>query len=292
MLALNYFYKIIDLLPKLIFRLRMLFTNSRIFTKTSKSDSDSTPYRNYVSKAIDSDSFFRKFRRNYSYRVILEHVDYELGKKYYEKLDLETIENYRENQRLLGLSKVGKPRTYYFKGIGWASPTVIRYLFVNQNLTKIFGLKGFENVAEIGVGFGGQLIVSRESCVIQSYSIYDLPEVDNLVLKVLNFIGADLSDLHTESIQPVAAAEYDLVISNYAFSELPREVQLEYVNKVLCRSRFGYLTMNSGRENFTGRSTGKMSLTELIRSLPGSEVLEEDPLTGPDNYILIWGHRK
>ena len=39
---------------------------------------------------------------------------------------------------------------------------------------------------------------------------------------------------------------YDLVISNYAFSELPMLVQQAYIRKVLAYCTRGYLTMNTG----------------------------------------------
>ncbi len=90
-------------------------------------------------------------------------------------------------------------------------------------------------------------------------------------------------------INDIKSKPYDLTISNYAFSELPYEVQKEYLEKILKKSKRGYMIMNSGRTNFSGRSTGKMTLKELNREIPTLEVREEYPKTGPDNYVLIWG---
>ena len=81
---------------------------------------------------------------------------------------------------------------------------------------------------------------------------------------------------------------WDLVISNYAFSELPYLVQEQYIKNVILKSKNGFMIMNSGRTNITGRSTGKHSISDLLKIIPNSRICEEEPLTGPDNFILIW----
>ena len=47
--------------------------------------------------------------------------------------------------------------------------------------------------------------------------------------------------------------------------------------------------MNSGRENLTGRSEGKITLNELKELIPNLTVLEESPKTSDDNYLVTWG---
>ena len=121
--------------------------------------------------------------------------------------------------------------------------------------------------------------------------MYDLPVVLDLAEKTLERAELISSSFTKKSIDPVEPEIYDLVISNYAFSELPEAVQRDYIAKMLGASRCGYITMNSGRSNISGRSTGKMSLLEITELLPPCEILEEDPKTGPDNYIIVWGHQ-
>jgi hypothetical protein len=82
---------------------------------------------------------------------------------------------------------------------------------------------------------------------------------------------------------------WDLAISNYAFSELPSALQLEYLEKVLKKSHSGFMIMNSGRTNLTGRSEGKLTLDQIVRHLTDVIIVEETPKTSDDNYILIWG---
>jgi hypothetical protein len=47
------------------------------------------------------------------------------------------------------------------------------------------------------------------------------------------------------------AAKFELAISNYAFSELPKVLQLRYITKVLSRAERLYMTMNSGTSGAT-----------------------------------------
>ena len=80
---------------------------------------------------------------------------------------------------------------------------------------------------------------------------------------------------------------YDLAISNYAFSELPRVIQLQYV-EIFKNSKKGYLTMNSGNGGIYDE--GKLTLNELKSILPNISVFEENPKTYKGNYIIVWGN--
>lgn len=292
MWSMDFFYKLIDLPLRTKYLLLRKLGRFSPFTDSSLSDSDSTPYSAFVNKVTQNESLFAKFRRNYSYRLILEHVDYKLGLKYLNLLNETTIHQYLSHPNVGILNTQGSPRKFYYRKIGWVSPTVIRYLYVHQHITQIFNRDKFLSIGEIGVGFGGQCVVSSAMCDIGNYAAYDLPEVLDLTEKMLLKCGSNMKMFQKKDIESIPPASYDLVISNYAFSELPSKIQLNYVHQVLSQSKRGYLTMNSGRTNYSGRSIGKMSLKELVEAIPGAEVLEENPLTGPDNYILIWGHKE
>lgn len=289
---LNFCFRLVDLPSRLKFLFLRKIGKYSAFSKTNRSDSDSTPYSNYVKKVLADEDLYVKFRRDYSYRLILEHVDFKLGLLYLDKLTDDTIGKFTNLPDLKKLSLVGSPRKFYYPKLGWISPTVIRYLFVHQEIVRIFGKTDFRKVGEIGVGFGGQCVVSSSLSEIKVYSAYDLPEVLSLTKRIVSSTGIAAVNFEAMKIDEVVPAAYELVISNYAFSELPSEIQIDYVEKVLSQSERGYLTMNSGRTNYSGRSNGKLSLKQILHLLPNCEILEEDPLTGPDNYILIWGHKE
>jgi putative sugar O-methyltransferase len=155
-------------------------------------------------------------------------------------------------------------------------------------IKKIFNANRPIKIAEIGIGYGGQFVILDEFMEVESYSGFDLPQVlklsDKFISSVSNnhkFIAKDIYNIKKE--------DFDLVISNYAFSELPIQIQREYLEKVIFHSKMGYMIMNSGNLDITGRSKGKIGLDELNQSINGLEVLKESPLTGPDNYLLVWG---
>lgn len=260
-------------------------------TDVSASDSESTDYSSFVKLVTTNEKKFKSFRSNFYYRQILEHVDFQLGLKYFNLLTEKSKSMLINYSEIVALSSIGSPRRYCYPKLGLISPTVIRYQYVSQELNRLFGDSLGTNIAEIGVGFGGQFVVLEKNFKVNSYAIFDLPHVINLTHKVVRVTGAPEKKIIDCDIDQPKLEQCDLVISNYAFSELPKEIQAGYIEGVLKNSRRGYLIMNSGRTDFSGRSSGKYSLKELKKLLPEFEVLPETPLTGPDNYVIVWGHR-
>jgi len=267
---------------------RRINRRSKFTQSNDQSDSEITRYSRTIWKFIENEKAFNKFRRNFYYRQILEHVDFELGKDYLSKIQSIEPSFLPNNYDSIKNDKIGKPRRYRFKDCGSISPTTLRYVSVMLELEKLFDLKGPIKVAEIGIGYGGQFVLINEFLNIESYSAFDLPQVLELSEKFISSVS--LSDKFVKKdIYNFESEQFDLLISNYAFSELPIHVQREYVEKIISRARMGYMIMNSGKTDFTGRSAGKISLSELQKSITGLKVLQEIPLTGPDNYLLVWG---
>jgi hypothetical protein len=79
--------------------------------------------------------------------------------------------------------------------------------------------------------------------------------------------------------------EVDLVVSNYAFSELVRPVQDAYLENVILRAKSGYMIWN----NLSSKDLDGYSIRQLIRKRPGSKVLKEVPLSSKANRLIVWG---
>lgn len=235
--------------------------------------SDDSKYITSVKRAANDTRFFNIFKRDRDYRVVLEHVSEADGKKYLDiiKQDspdmLARIDAFKINDRY------GSPVTYNYPEIGLISPTTLRYIKVAADLRQLFGdLSGF-TIAEIGVGYGGQLLII-DQIWNTSYRLFDLPPVLELTSRYLGFSKLRQTNLISEF------SELDLVISNYSFSELNSDIQDEYIANVLLKAKRGYLTMNC---------IDGFSLNELRSRLPEFQVLPENPETGPNNYIIAWG---
>ncbi len=159
-------------------------------------------------------------------------------------------------------------------------------LSIALDIREKFG-RSIGSIAELGVGYGGLVVALSEVCTIQRYSIFDLEEVLTLTDKYLVKVGVKTT-VKLELLEHLDGEEWDLFVSNYAFSELPLDLQIEYCTQVMSKSKNGFMIMNSGFTNFTGRSLGKMDLSELKKRLPNSKVEEENPKTGKDNYLFTW----
>lgn len=265
-------------------RLKKLYANAAEF----RSESENSEYPAAVMRAISSQKSFESFKRDPIYRQILEHVSKEQGERYLDIL-LARCDGILNSavDTVFKSDSIGNPIKFWYDSIQMnLSPTTLRYVKVASDLSILFG-KNIETVAEIGCGYGGQCLVNEKLLGYKLSYLYDLPFVNQLIERYLNYTLMNGS-YRTVVLNQATPRDYDLVISNYAFSELPASLQSIYIDKVLSRAKAGYLTMNSGMGGW--RDQGKLNFEQLQALLPKFEVFEEDPLTGQNNYIIVWGH--
>lgn len=261
--------------------------------KPNRSWSDNGLYTQAVARAYSDDAVFAGFKRDPHYCEILEHVTPEQGAIYLEIVEKESpdllslIERFKINDR------IGNPVLCDFGKIGMISPSTLRYVKVLSDLRNFFGDLSAARIAEIGVGYGGQVLVIDQLWKTKSYTMFDLDPVLKLVTRYLESHILQTAYCPTTYNRFEPGQEFDLVISNFAFSELPRHLQMGYVEKVLKKSKRGYLTMNSGVGDHTDNGRF-LSSAELAQMLPGVEIYPEVS-NGKDwasNYILVWGVKK
>lgn len=249
---------------------------------TSTSVSDNTEYRQIVASAASDEEIFNLFRSHPQYFPVLEHVSRKQGRSYLEVIHRRSNLPVDWAERCFTLNDVGSPQKYTYPSIGRFSPTLLRYLKVFSDLELLFGpLRGFRCI-EIGIGFGGQAAILDILGEVEEIQLYDLPPVLNLAKKFLNRAGTSASTAFLDGTNPPMARPADILISNYAFSELTRDVQLTYLENAMARASRGYITWNS-------LSPDGLRPEELLSLIPGSKLLEEQPRTHPDNVIVVWG---
>jgi len=245
----------------------------------SESLSDTNTYLSLVELATSNDTYFAKFKSNREYRKILEHVTRGFGQEYWE-----IIKQYgRGNSRITAFISADfcSPYRFTYAGIGRVSSTNLRYAKIALDLEKLFGSTETLNVVEVGVGYGGQAIAINELNGFSTYQLIDLPEVQRLAAKYLRTYYPSIFPKLTSS-----AEDWDLLISNYAFSELSREIQDEYMEKYIKKSKRGYVIFNDITDNLFST----FSVNEFVEKIPGAEILKEIPLTYPRNKLVVWGH--
>ena len=280
-------WKIIDLPFRVRNAIRRRLSKLALFSNgLHQSDSQATFYEAAVKKIVLNKKQFNRFRRVYDYREILEHVNFLQGKIYLD-LYLSQSKASEANAEIFKVNdKVGRPRRFYYSKIGFISPTTLRYMSVALDIRERTGSDFFPRIVEIGGGYGGQANILNLMKAYGNYYIYDLPDVQKLIQEFSSRMPID--NLQLPTLSQGQEKDFDLLISNYAFSELPRALQIEYLEKVIVRASHGYMLMNSGLKNSTGRSDGKLTIEELRKYIPNLTVNEEFPKTSPDNYLVTW----
>jgi putative sugar O-methyltransferase len=235
------------------------------------------------SAAKDSE-VFKKFRSSMVMFQALDHVSIDQGKAYISEILKSNLWLDEFTKVLFRIDKIGKPKKFKFSPYGTFSPTLLRYLKVYVDLEKKFGPMRNLKIAEIGVGFGGQASLIGLLSKPISYTYYDIPPVLELTQRFVNAleVPGNFSFLDGRNPKP---SNPDLVISNYAFSELNRDLQNQYLENVILKSPRGYITWNKLSED----SLDGHSLAELIRLIPNSQIYPEKPYTSDGNAILVWG---
>lgn len=246
--------------------------------------SDAGLYPLFCALAATDDDVFRRFRRSLIYRQILEHVDVRQGWAYLNEIE-RSGPLLDQTIPLLESDIIGNPWRHSFATYGTFSPSTLRYLKVAADLAKHFGSLSGMSIAEIGVGYGGQCRLIEGTWPTARYELLDLPEVLSLAQRFLLASGVDLSNVAASDGRDPHTGSFDLVISNYAFSELHRDVQERYWERVISGSPRGYMTYN----HISPPEYDSLKATELAARIPGSRLVPEEPRTHPENVILIWG---
>ena len=111
-----------------------------------------------------------------------------------------------------------------------------------------------------------------------------MPEAISLTKKYVEGYGYSNNKFinHSDNIVEILKEDYyDLVISNYAFSELFKDLQKEYMS-LFENIKMGYLTCNQISYNC-------FSKEEMIKNIPFDVNICSDISTeNQDNYILTW----
>jgi len=252
-------------------------------TRTSISDTEE--YRQVCKQAANDNEYFKVFRQNPIYNQILEHVTREEGQAYlyYIKKHMKDFDLYRDKFQTSDL--IGGPRLEDYGEDGIWSPTTLRYVKVLAELEEYFGsLQDFE-IVEIGSGYGGQCKIIQDHTKITYYDIFDLKESNLLSCKFLSNFSLCPMIFCDEFSLP---SSYDLVISNYAFSELTLELQKKYIGYVLDNAIRGYITFNNISKPNGIDSMSPAQFKKYIKRR-GGFCIEEFPKTHEDNFIGIFG---
>lgn len=250
-------------------------------TGTSVSDIDS--YNTICNLASIDARVFKKFKSNNEYRAILEHVSRKQGFDYLNMISDREILNLISGNKI---QEFGRPYKYHYRGFGRISPTQLRYFKTLADLKELFGnLDGYK-IAEIGPGYAGLALTIVNHFKIDYYTLIDLPPAIELAKVYLSRHGSNSTFEFCQSSK-VKTTYSDLVISNYAFSEINKSHQEVLLDRVLTKAKRGYIIFN----RIPLAAHDFLTVEEICNKLPNPEVIEEMPKTGEGNKLIFWGHR-
>jgi len=237
-------------------------------------------YTNSLKRAAEDDIVFNFFRREPGVREIVEGVPDCVGFGYHVKL--KNTEFFKENLEKIQLNdKIGGPRLFLIEGQAWTS-TTLRYtwnvLDMRQNGVQL----DFADVVEVGGGYGGLCRMIHAFHTPKSYTIVDLPEALALTKRFLESYG--ITNVNYMSCFEYDVLSVDTFISNYALTELTRDVQDQYVNRLMKRASSGYVTFNSQPRN----ADNQYSLAELQDSVSGESRIQQEDVKKSEFQVLVW----
>lgn len=249
---------------------------------SNKYESEYENYHNFCLNCVEDDGIFYKFRNIREYVDIVENDTLYQGQQYLDVIKLHE----KIHSKILTFQRndlIGRPSVYDYE-IGTFCATTLQYVKVACDLDKFLGNLNNFKICEIGGGYGGQLLILDALYKNLDYSMVDLRGSLSVTKKYLsNYeLSSNVKYIRPEEVQK---DEYDLVISNYAFSELLLEIQDEYADSILSTSKNGYITYNNWPNNYTLNDYKSKFKACIVEDYPTCNGADGEA----DTKIIFWG---
>lgn len=236
--------------------------------------------------AFKDEEVFNNFKTLEDYRVILEHVDENLGREYYKHVvntDSDFMDQFYDKFTENDIQGNPTPCNY---GNHLLSPTTVRYIKNTLDISYLCKDIDVVRIAEVGGGYGGLCKTISSCCDFDTYYQIDLPSVVKLQEKYLKMFDISPKVKYVSCNKLKQIKDIDLFISNYAFSECDLETQNLYYDKVIKNSKSVYITYNT---IFHGDSVVQQFKQKLISD--GFNLIDEFRDYGYHSNIIIAGVR-
>jgi hypothetical protein len=187
--------------------------------------------------------FELSFKNNKVYQQILEHTPGYRAELYLKAIKEEFSSFYNNNKNILielcnKNDYYGKPEKIKISDFTVCSPSNLKYIYHSLLILNNIISKKLNNVdiIEIGGGYGGLCffiynISKLFNVAINSYTIFDIKEVTILQKRYLKLLDINIETYDIKDDWKLNKNSY--LISNSAFSEISKDLQEEYSEKVL-----------------------------------------------------------
>lgn len=258
----------------------------------------SIPYYSYcqsIYNCLIKDKEEWDFKSNPDYKCVLEHISKNDGNNYLYEIKNHFTEMFNNNKDLIiklchKNDLYGKTNKEVFDDFTFCSPTNLRYIlhsFLILDYMKENNLNNLD-IIEIGGGYGGLCffiynLASLFNLNINSYVIFDLVAPTKLQKKYLDALDINKVEcLVLDDENSLKNLKKDsFLISNYALSELTKEISRKYSSLVINPyTSYGFLTWNFHHISYYDFVDNKEIKT-----------IDEYPATGDDinkNYYIYY----
>jgi putative sugar O-methyltransferase len=251
---------------------------------------DVPTYRRCCIRSAQNPINFQKFRQFKDITSTIDTVGPELGQMYLDFIQKKYPNLMSQMAEFARNDTVGHPAQSEYAEIGSICPTTLRYVKTFGDLIARFGDMTGWKIAEIGAGYGGLCRIIGSQTAFEKYSIIDLPETLELIKTYLDvFQTSNIEYVKTDCIEPDVS--FDLVISNYAFSECQKEEQEKYFEQIIKNAKRGYMVCNYTGHVYGVSSYSSSEMKEKLESMGFNVGIEkEDPLLDPtiSNLLITW----
>jgi len=213
-------------------------------------------YANYCQTQLHLNKTDWDFKNNPNYTYMLEHVNEMQANQYLNIIQNQFKTLYKNNLKLLTDTCIlndlfGKTNKCDFIEFMECSPTNLRYIFHSLLILEYIDEKKINNLdfIEIGGGYGGLCVFIHKlaplfNININSYTIFDLVEASQLQYKYLNAL--DIDNVKCYQLDNYKDIKHNsFLVSTYAFSEIPGEIQREYIEKIINPfTKYGFIAWN------------------------------------------------
>jgi putative sugar O-methyltransferase len=251
-------------------------------------------YKEICLNASNDDVIFNTFKSLPYYMEVLEHASYENGLDHLNNIIHNNPDLLNLLDKFLLNDKYGSPNkhTYFIPPENKeliCSPTTLQYISILGDLKKIYNDLNNIDIIEIGGGYGGQCKIIFDLFKPKSYTIIDIKEPCLLIKKYLAMfnIFPKVIDAEEFSDNP-EVLKSNLVISNFAFSEVFRPQQDIYIDCILNYSQCGYMVCNQISSSIMWKSASYSIVDFKEKIKKNIHVFADIPSENKLNYRMIW----
>lgn len=195
-------------------------------------------------------------------------------------------------QQLEAIDKVGSPKqTVDINGVKLTG-VCLRFIYYANKVLDTIKHYPSKSLVEIGCGYGGfcatiQVIAKHKKIKLDSYFMFDLPDVLNFQAKYLSEVLYN-TGIRYENIRYLYSSDAmkfkinaDYLMSFYALGEFDNDTKANYINSIVADVPHGLLLWNP--------HSGANASTDLLKAVhPTINVKQEYPLTSIDNKEVTW----